>query len=170
MPDAPRPDLHPDVDVLAPLLGTWTGSGTGEYPTIETFTYDETVTFGHVGKPFLAYAQRTRATDDGRPLHAETGYWRVPQPSLAEIVMAHPTGVVEVLEGFVAPNHPGSDTLVIDVRSTNVVATASAKEVTRTERTFEITGDTMRYTVRMAAVGLPLQHHLAATLHRVANA
>ncbi|MFN3258424.1 MAG: FABP family protein [Ilumatobacter sp.] len=165
MTPATTPPLHPDLIVLESLLGTWSGNGTGEYPTIDGFEYSETVTFGHVGKPFLAYAQRT-AAPDGRPLHAETGYWRVPEPSLAELVIAHPTGITEVLEGFVAPNLPGSGTLVIDVRSTSIASTASAKEVTRTERTFEITGDVMRYTMRMAAVGQPLQHHLAATLHR----
>ncbi len=167
MTDAAKPALHPSVEILAPLLGKWSGQGQGEYPTIEPFDYDETITLGHSGKPFVAYQQRTSAVDDGRPLHAESGFWRVPSEGLAEIVLAHPTGITEVLEGFAAPNSPGAtDTLIVDIRSRSIGRTDSAKEVTRTERTFEVTGDVLRYTVRMAAVGEPLQHHLSATLHR----
>jgi hypothetical protein len=158
------PELHPDVAVLAPLLGTWEGSGTGEYPTIDDFAYLESITFAHVGKPFVAYSQRTRHPDTSAPMHAETGYLRVPRPGSIEIVMAQPTGLAEIYEGAVVG---GDAPLVIDVRSTSINATSTAKEVTITERTISVTGDDLHYTFRMAAVGQPLQHHLSATLHRV---
>ena len=157
--------LHPDVVALAPLLGTWVGSGEGHYPTIEPFSYREEATFGHVGKPFVAYRHATRLAT-GLPGHAESGYLRGVGGDRLELVLVHPSGLAELAEGTVTGT-PGGP-LVIHLVADHVARTATAKEVTRIERTITVTGDVLRYDVSMAAVGQPHQHHLGAELHRSA--
>lgn len=156
-------DLHPDLAALAPLLGTWSGQGAGKYPTIPPFDYLEEVVFSHVGKPFLAYGQKTKSVADGKPLHAETGYLRVPQPGHVELVLAHPSGIAEIEVGTYSVT---GDLLEMQMSTTTVGLTPSAKEVTALGRSFRVDGDEFSYTVRMGAVGQPLQDHLAAVLHR----
>lgn len=156
------PPLHEQLGPLAFLLGAWEGSGAGEYPTIASFRYRERVTFTHVGRPFLAYTQRTWADDDGRPLHAEAGYLRHVGSGTVELVLAHPTGIVEVYGGRV-------DGAALQLATSTVATTPTAKQVDALERDVTVDGDELSYTVRMAAVGLPLTHHLAARLRRVAR-
>jgi THAP4-like, heme-binding beta-barrel domain len=155
--------LHEAVVPLSFLLGRWAGEGEGFYPTIDPFSYGEEITVSHVGKPFLAYAQRTWNLEDGRPLHAETGYWRCPSPTRVELVVAHPSGLVEVSEGSVAGKS-------LELTSTIVARTASAKEVTDVSRRIRVEEDRLDYDLDMAAVGVSRCGHLRAVLRRVAAA
>ncbi|MGH8981743.1 MAG: FABP family protein [Acidimicrobiales bacterium] len=154
------PALHLDVEPLGILLGTWSGEGHGVYPSIDPFDYEEIVTFSHVGKPFIAYAQRTKNQVDGRALHVESGFVRLPRPDWVELVVSHPTGVAELAEG-------AFDGHVLRLRSRVVACAGSAKQVDAIERDIAVEHDRLTYEVRMAAVGQPLVRHLEAVLWRV---
>lgn len=153
------PSLHPDVHHLAFLLGHWIGGGTGHYPTIDDFAYNEQVWFEHVGKPFISYRQATKDADTGLPLHAESGYLRPVGKTGLEFVVAQPSGIVELHEGTV-------DDTSLRLVAVSVSTTATAKDVSAVERTIVVDDDELSYDLSMAAVGLPLQHHLSARLVR----
>lgn len=153
--------LHPDLEPIAWLLGAWRGTGQGEYPTIEPFSYGEEIRFLNVpDKPFLLYTQKTWALDDHRPLHSEMGYWRPKPGGGIEVILAHPTGIAEIEEGRIEGR-------AIELITKTVGYATTAKEVTRVERTIVLQGKALRYEVRMAAVGQPLQTHLVAELYKV---
>lgn len=151
--------VHDAVAPLAGLIGTWSGTGHGYYPTIEPFDYVETLTIGHVGKPFLSYLQRTQHPTTRLQMHGEAGYFRMAGPGRVELVIAQPTGVVEVLEGTL-------DGGTIRLGTTLVGRTGTAKEVTQVERELTWRDDRLSYVIRMAAVGSPLSDHLDAELRR----
>ncbi len=160
-----RRQLHPNVEPLGFLLGTWTGRGHGVYPTIESFDYDETITFAHVGKPFLAYSQRTTAADDGRPLHAESGYWRMPQPASSNSCSPIPPASSRSRRARSTwkPTEPSDRSACARRRCRGP---RPRRRSWPSSETSAVDGDVMRYEVRMAAVGQPLQLHLSAMLHR----
>ncbi|WP_030607036.1 FABP family protein [Streptomyces sclerotialus] len=169
-PDALGPDEAPAPHaLLAPLtglLGTWTGRGSGGYPTLaEDFAYAQEVTFSHDGRPFLHYEARAWLLDgDGAPLRPaarESGWWRLQPEGRVEALITQPTGITEILVG-----RAGDGT--VDLATHQVALTPTAKEVSATRRRYTLTGeDTLDFGHDLAAVGQPLQHHLSARLRRV---
>ena len=157
-------ELHPRCEPLAPLLGTWRGRGQGSYPTIDDFDYAEELVFGHVGKPFLSMVQRSRDPSTGEPLHAEAGYLRALPGGAVELVVAQPSGIVEVDLGSATRTPEG---VVIELASAGVGLTRSAKSVTAVRRRLCVTGATLVSELWMAAVGeTELIHHVRSELAR----
>lgn len=159
------PDLHPSLEHLAFLVGEWQGLGVVGYPTITEARYEQEVSFSHDGRPFLAYISKTWLIDDEgariRPSGVETGFWRPgKEPRDVEVLLAHPTGIVEVYVGEVAFTR-------IELTSEVVARTETAKEVTAFTRLYGLVEGDLAYAVDMAAVGQPLQPHLSARLARI---
>ena len=155
-------DLHENLTPLRALIGTWRGHGSGRYPTISPFEYTEELTFTNIGKPFLAYAQRTWGPT-GTLMHVETGYLRAPSPTVAEFILAQPTGQTELAEGTLE-THLSGLRIVLEAR---VMNSATAKTVDGARREYVLTDDELTTRYGIAAAGQEMTGHLESRLSRV---
>ena len=152
-------EMHEALQPVAWLLGTWRGSGRGIYPTIADFSYEEELRFWHSGKPVMAYSSRTWASDDGRALHSEMGYWRPQTDATIEVVIAHSFGLTEIMKGLY-------DGHTVSLVSVSFEGTPTAKMVDAEQREIALHEDELRYEMGMSFDGNVMQNHLAARLKR----
>ena len=157
--------LHPALEPLADLVGSFEGDGVGDYPTIERFDYRERITFEHVGQPVLAYEQRTWHPVSGAPMHGERGYLRPADDGHVEFTIAHGFGITELQEGALETDDDGR--FLLRLGSTRLGAASTAKAVGRVSRVLRFDADRVDYDLWMAYADVPETHHLAATLWRV---
>jgi THAP domain-containing protein 4 len=147
------------------LAGTWAGAGRGQFPTVTSFDYRETLTFTRRDEKTLAYEQRTQKRYDGQTewleSHWEFGFIRILESGELEMTSAQ-IGRVEVLTGKIETQdnitriHFVSKTITNDPR---MVSSA---------RRFELEGDSLRYDMEMhtTAVGQSTKH-LENVLQRI---
>jgi hypothetical protein len=163
-------DLPPALVPLAWLVGEWAGAGVVGYPTMDgDLRFGQELSFGHDGRPFLAYSSRTWLLDDAgekvRPLASETGYWRPVGPAegggtALEVLLVHPTGIVETYHGAV-------DGPRVELATDVVARTETAKEYNAAHRMYGLVEGDLLWVLDMAAVGQPLTAHASARLKKL---
>jgi hypothetical protein len=158
------PNLPPALAPLAWLIGEWEGAGVVGYPTIESAHFGQEISVTHDGRPFLEWQSRTWLLDEQgnkvRPLARELGFWRPLENNEVELLLTHPTGIVEMYHGTTSPAK-------IELRTDSVVRSPHAKEYNAAARMYGLVNSNMMWVMDMAAVGQPLQSHVSAELKRV---
>jgi hypothetical protein len=148
------------------LEGTWTGEGRGEYPTIQSFDYSETLTFTRRDEKSLAYEQRTQKRYNGQTdwlvSHWENGFIRILETGELELVNAQSGGRSEVLVGAVEMS---GDLIRIHFRSRTIT---NDPRILCTERNFELESDRLRYEMEMQTTAVDRSmSHLMIELRRI---
>jgi hypothetical protein len=146
------------------LEGTWTGQGRGQFPTVTSFDYRETLSFTRRDDKTLAYEQRTQKRFDGQTewlvSHWENGFLRVLESGQLEMVNAQ-IGRSEVLTGSVELR--GS---LFCIRLVSKTITNDPRMIS-SARTLEVGGDSLRYEMEMQTTAVDQStKHLEITLHR----
>lgn len=151
------------------LTGTWKGTGTATFPTIETVRYAETLTFQvTAGDPCVHYEQRTRIlTPEARrddPLHWESGFLEELEDGGIRWLNAQNSGRVEVLRGRAEMNQQGA--MVLTVESLGI---HNDERMLSSGRRLEVTGNRLACEHWMATTAVnTTTPHLEAVLHRSA--
>jgi hypothetical protein len=156
--------IHDALLALLPLVGAWTGEGTGVAPDGEQFGFGQRIRFVHDGRPFLAYESRSWLVDaDGTVLRQawrESGFWRPgPGQDDVEVVLAANTGESLVYAGVAGDQR-------WELATTSAQGTPTAKPVDNERRLYALLDDALVYVTELAPRGRPLAPHLNARLTR----
>ncbi|HYN30422.1 MAG TPA: FABP family protein [Dermatophilaceae bacterium] len=163
------PDLPPALAPLAWLVGRWEGAGVVGYPTMEeSLHFGQEVVCRHDGRPFLEWHSHTWLLDaDGarvRPLATELGVWRPvaegPDGTNVELLLTHPSGIVEMYAGR-------ADPAKVELRTDGVMRSPHAKPYAAGHRMYGYVQSNLMWVMDMAAMGEPLTSHVSAELKRV---
>jgi hypothetical protein len=153
-------------NVFTILEGTWTGEGRGQFPTVTSFDYRETLTFTRRDEKSMAYEQRTQKRHDGQTewvvSHWENGFIRILESGKLELINAQSGGRGEVLTGTVEASN---STFKIHFVSKAIL---NDPRMISSARRYELEGDTLRFEMEMQTTKVDQStRHLKIALRRV---
>lgn len=157
--------LSLSIEELGFLVGTWSGTGHAEYPTIQPVEYLEELTFSVNEKdPVIHVEQKTwiESTDAKarEPLFWESGFLIDKGSGIFELVSAQKSGRMEVLRGKARRMDP--NTIELPLMSVSIV---NDDRMIRSGRTLTFSPEKLYYELNMSTTANPsFQRHVAALL------
>lgn len=149
--------MHPALKPLEFLIGSWQSvTAKGHFPTINDFSYDETVNFEEIGQPLLNFKSVSKI--GGSPKHLESGFLKIiPGTDQLSFIVSHNFGICTIEEGKV-------DGTNITLESTEIIRSSTAKQpnVTKIKRSIRvIEGDQLEIKTDMSTTTIhELSNHL----------
>lgn len=157
-------DLPSSLAPLAWLVGRWEGAGVVGYPTMESSNFGQELTVSHDGRAFLYWHSRTWLLDDAgafvKASAAESGFLRPVPGDEVELLLTHPTGIVEMYYGTASPAR-------MELRTDSVMRSPHTKAYDAATRLYGLVESDLMWVMDMAAMGHPLTSHVSAQLKRV---
>lgn len=158
------PSLHPDLAPLAWLVGRWEGAGVIGYPTMDSYNFGQEIEVTHDTRPFLTWRATSWKLDEaGEKVsveETEQGYWRAFGTDEVELIVAHPTGILELYYGSAANGK-------IEVQTDGVLRSPHSPEYSAAQRLYGNVNSNLMWATDIAAHGHPLTPHASAELTRV---
>lgn len=159
------PNLHDGLLALIPLVGVWRGEGEGDSPEFGVHRFGQQIIVSHDGGNYLNWESRSWLLDeDGnyvKPTLRETGYWRIGDDDVIEVLLAHSSGLVEMYYG--APRDLSSWEMATDV----VIRSASGPHFGGATRLYGIVeGGDLAYVEERSLGENARKPHISARLAR----
>lgn len=147
------------------FVGNWKGNGTVQFPTIDTFPYQESLRFvWDEERLLLFYQQLTRLQPRDEPSHAESGYLLIGPEDIVQWINVQSAGRCEVLDCNDGLQDLGNGEIEIIFES-SVIINDPRMISSRRRLRFDVEGTHLKYQQDMRTTTHDvLSNHLVAEL------
>jgi hypothetical protein len=150
-------------DLVAPFegwLGRWEGEGRGLWHGVPPFRYRESLVVEALpGRALLRLTQRTTVGDSTELSHSEVGYLRLLPELQLELLVAVPSGYVEIHTGRLQER-------VVELSPQTLGVTPSARPLRVVRRRMELADGTLHNSVAIAVHDEEVAPHVESWLRR----
>ena len=162
------------LDPLRWLEGKWKGEGTGGFPTMDDFSFEDEMYFktnaeGYTNEPIIHFEEVARVRENEELVfkHWETGYFKPAKNASIQFYNCHNTGRIEIIYGYFKSVDEQAKSFEIVFNSNDVRNDEGTAVMRSSQRIFTLKGDTLHYSLDMSTEDIEeMTHHLEVSLRR----